>query len=68
MGNENAMEQEHYSDSEYVCSLISASMFSGLTKQLVKIAKNRTEKQVKVRFLFQILLFLHHDNGFRTYR
>ena len=51
-----------------VCSLISASMFNGLTKRLVKIAKNRTEKQTKVRFLFQILLFLHHDNGFRTYR
>ena len=48
--------------------VISASMFSGLTKQLVKIAKNRTEKQIKVHFLFQILLFLHHDNGFRTYR
>ena len=31
------------------------------------IAKNRTEKQIKARFLFQILLF-YHDNGFRTYR
>ena len=51
-----------------VSSLISASMFNGLTKRLVKIAKNRTEKQIKVRFLFQFLLFLHHDNGFRTYR
>lgn len=37
--------------------MISASMFSGLTKQLVKIAKNRTEKQAKVHFLFQFLLF-----------
>ena len=51
-----------------VCILISASMFNGLTKQLVKIAKKRAEKQAKVRFLFQILLFLHHNNGFRTYR
>ena len=36
----------------------------GLTKRLVKIVKNRIEKQIKVRFLFQFLLFLHHANGF----